>query len=177
MIRRDYILRMIEECIRALARISSLKQGQRWSEASAELDAEFNKLIGDGAQAVAQLSETELLARLMGAPYLVQVGLLAAVYLVAAKLALWLAIPAGYATAYGRPRHRPRRPCLETAPARNLIGAALANLTVNSSCPQRCLCERQYVGGAAGLRWRASSGCPTCSSAASRLSSLLHTRR
>ncbi len=65
MIRRDYILRMIEECIRALARISSLKQGQCWSEASAELDTEFKKLIGDGAQAVARLSETELLARLM----------------------------------------------------------------------------------------------------------------
>jgi len=65
MIRRDYILRMIEECIRALARISSLKQGQRWTEASEELDVEFKKLIGDGAPAVASLSETELLARLM----------------------------------------------------------------------------------------------------------------
>lgn len=65
MIRRDYILRMIEECIRALTRINSLKQGQRWSEASEELDAEFQKLIGDGAQAVARFSETELLARLM----------------------------------------------------------------------------------------------------------------
>lgn len=65
MIRRDYILRMIEECIRALARISSLKQDQRWNEASEELDVEFKKLIGDGARAVAQLSEAELLARLM----------------------------------------------------------------------------------------------------------------
>ncbi len=65
MIRRDYILRMIEEFIRALARISSLKQGQRWNEASAELDAEFKKLTGDGVQSVARLSETELLARLM----------------------------------------------------------------------------------------------------------------
>jgi len=65
MIRRDYILRMIEECIRALARINSLKQGQHWNEASEELDAEFKKLFGDGAQAVARLSETELLARLM----------------------------------------------------------------------------------------------------------------
>lgn len=65
MIRRDYILRMIEECIRALARINSLKQGQRWNEASDELDAEFKKLLGDGAPAVARLSETDLLARLM----------------------------------------------------------------------------------------------------------------
>ena len=65
MIRRDYILRMIEECVQALARIASLKKGQRWSEASEALDAEFQRLIGSGAQAVARLSETELLARLM----------------------------------------------------------------------------------------------------------------
>jgi tetratricopeptide (TPR) repeat protein len=65
MIRRDYILRMIEECIRALARINALKQGQRWNEASDELDAEFKKLLGEGAPAVARLSETDLLTRLM----------------------------------------------------------------------------------------------------------------
>ena len=65
MIRRDYILRMIEEFIQALSRLRSLKQGQRWTEAGDKLDAEFKKLVGDGAQAVARLSETELLARLM----------------------------------------------------------------------------------------------------------------
>jgi len=65
MIRRDYILRMIEEFAQALARMRSLKGSRRWGEASAILDAEFKKLIGDGAQAVARLSETELLARLM----------------------------------------------------------------------------------------------------------------
>jgi hypothetical protein len=64
MIRRDYILRMIEEFIRALARIQSLKQGQRWNEAGEALDDEFKRLVGDGAQAVARLSETDLLARL-----------------------------------------------------------------------------------------------------------------
>ena len=65
MIRRDYILRMIEEFAQALARIRALKSGRRWGDASAELDAEFIKLIADGAPAVARLSETELLARLM----------------------------------------------------------------------------------------------------------------
>jgi hypothetical protein len=65
MIRRDYILRMIEEFIQALARLRSLKQSQCWAEAGDELDAEFKKLVGDGAQAIARLSETELLARLM----------------------------------------------------------------------------------------------------------------
>lgn len=65
MIRRDYILRMIEEFLQALSRLRALKRGQRWNEASEELDAEFKKLVGDGAQAVARLSETDLLARLM----------------------------------------------------------------------------------------------------------------
>jgi tetratricopeptide (TPR) repeat protein len=67
MIRRDYILRMIEEFMQALARLRSLKQGQRWAEAGDELDAEFKKLTGNGVQVVARLSETELLARLMQA--------------------------------------------------------------------------------------------------------------
>lgn len=65
MIRRDYILRMIEEFMQALARMRALKQGQRWAEAGDELDAEFKKLIGDNVQSVARLSETDLLARLM----------------------------------------------------------------------------------------------------------------
>jgi hypothetical protein len=65
MIRRDYILRMIEEFMQALSRIRSLKKGQRWNEVSEELDGEFKKLVGEGAQAIARLSETELLARLM----------------------------------------------------------------------------------------------------------------
>jgi hypothetical protein len=65
MIRRDYILRMIEEFVRALARLNALKKGQRWAEASEVLDEEFKQLIGGGAEAVARLSEAELLARLM----------------------------------------------------------------------------------------------------------------
>src|SRR5689334_21588798 len=65
MIRRDFILRMMEECIRALARINSLKKAQRWNEASEELDAEFQRFIGAGPQTIARLSETELLARLV----------------------------------------------------------------------------------------------------------------
>ena len=65
MIRRDYILRMIEEFAQVLARIRSLKRSQRWGEASAALDSEFKRLIGDGGQAVARLSETELLSRLV----------------------------------------------------------------------------------------------------------------
>src|SRR6266568_3293677 len=65
MIRRDYILRMIEEFVQALARINSLKRSFRWDQAGDALDAEFNKLVGAGAPALARLSETELLARVI----------------------------------------------------------------------------------------------------------------
>ncbi len=72
MIRRDYILRMIQEFAEALARIRSLKQGERWNEVADTLDAEFRNLIGGDTAAVAALSETELLARIMrGEPTLV----------------------------------------------------------------------------------------------------------
>jgi tetratricopeptide (TPR) repeat protein len=56
---------MIEEFIRALARINTLKQSQRWQEAGRALDDEFQRLVGAGPQVVAQLSETELLAKLV----------------------------------------------------------------------------------------------------------------
>jgi len=65
MIRRDYILRMIEEFFRALSRIKSLKGGQEWREANAAIDQEFQRLMGMDAQAVAHLSETELLAHIV----------------------------------------------------------------------------------------------------------------
>jgi len=62
MIRRDYILRMIEEFFQVLARIDALKKGQQWEKASGELDEGFRRLIGSGAESVARLTETELLA-------------------------------------------------------------------------------------------------------------------
>lgn len=65
MIRRDYILRMIEEFFQVLARIRSLKQEQQWREAGRAVAEEFERLLGAGAQPVAQLTETELLARLI----------------------------------------------------------------------------------------------------------------
>lgn len=64
MIRRDYILQMIEECIQALTQIRLLRQGGRWEEARLAVDAQCEKLAADGARNLAQLSETELLARL-----------------------------------------------------------------------------------------------------------------
>lgn len=65
MIRRDYIVRMIEEFARALRRIQGLKRGEQWRQAGAALDDEFQKLTGTGAQAVARMSETELFAAIV----------------------------------------------------------------------------------------------------------------
>ena len=65
MIRRDYILRMVEEFIQALARIKMLQQGRRPEEAAGAIDEEFKRLVGQGAHVVAQLSETDLLAKLI----------------------------------------------------------------------------------------------------------------
>ena len=64
MIRRDYILRMIEEFIRALVRMRGLKKAGRWDEAAQAVDLEFKKLLDGGADAAMQLSEKELLAQL-----------------------------------------------------------------------------------------------------------------
>lgn len=65
MIRRDYILRMLEEFFEVLSRIRALQKGQKWGEASAITEQELHQLVGLGAQDVARLSETELLARLI----------------------------------------------------------------------------------------------------------------
>lgn len=65
MIRRDYLLRMIEEFCQFLRRLNSLKREQQWNEAAGQLEQEFRRLVGADAEEVAQLSETELLARII----------------------------------------------------------------------------------------------------------------
>ena len=65
MIRRDYILRMLAEFFEVLSRIRGLQKGQLWDQARQLTDQEFHRLVGLGAAAVAQLSETELLARVI----------------------------------------------------------------------------------------------------------------
>ncbi len=65
MIRRDYILRMIEEFLQVMMRINSLKRGQLWREADVLVDDEFKRLLGSGTLAVSRMSETELLAKLI----------------------------------------------------------------------------------------------------------------
>ena len=72
MIRRDYILRMIEQLTQVLTSVRRRTQDGEYVEAGTELDQVFRELTGRGADAVAQLSETELLAQLMlDAPTLV----------------------------------------------------------------------------------------------------------
>ena len=65
MMRRDYILRMIEEFFQLLSRLNAQKRGQLWQQAAGSIDAEFQRLVGAGAAAVVKLSETELLAKVI----------------------------------------------------------------------------------------------------------------
>ncbi len=65
MIRRDYILRMIEELRRVLEGIIALKQGRRWQEVAGTLDQQFNQLVGAGASEAVHLSEIDLLSRVL----------------------------------------------------------------------------------------------------------------
>ncbi len=65
MFRRDYVIKMIEECMQALMRIRQFRKDGRWQEAQSALDEEFQKLAALGPKGIAALSETELLARRM----------------------------------------------------------------------------------------------------------------
>jgi hypothetical protein len=65
MLRRDYILRMIEDFMQVLSRIKSLKAGQLWREAAGVVDGEFRQLLNSDARTVSRMSETELLAKIV----------------------------------------------------------------------------------------------------------------
>ena len=69
MIRRDFILRMIEEMGRALAQIRALRQSGRVEAAREVVDAECQKLTAMGVAGILALSETELLARVSEGQY------------------------------------------------------------------------------------------------------------
>lgn len=65
MIRRDYVLRMIEEFRQVLAVLVLGKAEGRWTEVTGKLDEEFAKWLGVSAQEAAELSDTEISARLL----------------------------------------------------------------------------------------------------------------
>ena len=64
MVRKDYILRMIEELAVVLRRVRKRIEDREFPEAGEDLDQAFRDLVGSGPDAVSRLSETELLARL-----------------------------------------------------------------------------------------------------------------
>ncbi|MGD0744632.1 MAG: DUF6483 family protein [Verrucomicrobiota bacterium] len=65
MIRRDYLLRQIEQFVGTLAKIAGLTKAEQWQEASTVTAGEFQRLTGMDAAGVVRMSETELLARLI----------------------------------------------------------------------------------------------------------------
>ena len=65
MIRRDYILRLVEQFVQALSKIQGFKKEQQWGDAEVALDEEFQRLIKRGAGGVGALSLTELLSQLI----------------------------------------------------------------------------------------------------------------
>jgi len=65
MIRRDYIIRLIEEFVEALARIRALKNERRTGEAALLTEEEFKRISGIDSESLLKLSETELLAKLI----------------------------------------------------------------------------------------------------------------
>jgi hypothetical protein len=65
MIRNDYILRMIEEFARIVSRIVSLRRAGSWQPAAHAVDDQCRELTGVSAAQAVELSETELLARVL----------------------------------------------------------------------------------------------------------------
>jgi tetratricopeptide (TPR) repeat protein len=65
MIRRDYLLRMVEQCVQALARGLRLTQEREFEAARGELDQGIRDLAGLDLEQVNRLSEAELMALLL----------------------------------------------------------------------------------------------------------------
>ena len=65
MIRRDYLLRQIEQFVAMLAKIAGLAKSEQWQEAATSVAGEFQRLTGVDGPEVLRMSETELLARLI----------------------------------------------------------------------------------------------------------------
>jgi tetratricopeptide (TPR) repeat protein len=65
MIRRDYIVQMVEEFVRAIMRIRGLRRDEKWQEADREIENEIKRLFGKEMGTLESISETEMLARLI----------------------------------------------------------------------------------------------------------------
>jgi Family of unknown function (DUF6483) len=64
MLRRDYLLRQIEQFTAVLLRMTGLTKAGQWEEASSFAKSQFKALAGDDISKLLQLSDTELIARL-----------------------------------------------------------------------------------------------------------------
>lgn len=65
MLRRDYILRMIEDFMRVLARVTRQKDERDWDGAEGTLEEQARELTGLDLETLASLSDTEIFARLL----------------------------------------------------------------------------------------------------------------
>jgi hypothetical protein len=65
MIRRDYLLRQLEEFVAAMAKLAGLAKQEQWQQAATVASEQFKALAGADADELARLSDTDLLARLV----------------------------------------------------------------------------------------------------------------
>jgi len=65
MIRRDYLLRQIEQFVAILTKIAGLAKNEQWQEAASSVAGEFQRLAGVNGPEILRMSETELLASLI----------------------------------------------------------------------------------------------------------------
>jgi len=65
MLRRDYLLRQIEEFVAAMAKLLGLTKNEQWQDASSLAAAQFQAIAGASAAELVRMSDTELLAQLI----------------------------------------------------------------------------------------------------------------
>jgi hypothetical protein len=63
MIRRDYLLRQIEEFVAVIAKMAGLTKAGQWEEASSTANSQFKALAGADVTELLRMSDTELIAR------------------------------------------------------------------------------------------------------------------
>ncbi|HEX3624746.1 MAG TPA: DUF6483 family protein [Verrucomicrobiae bacterium] len=64
MIRRDYLLRQLEQFVVVLQKLAGLGKAGKWDEASSVADAELKAIAGADAAKLLAMSDTELIVRL-----------------------------------------------------------------------------------------------------------------
>ncbi len=65
MLRRDYLLRQMEEFVAAMAQLIGLTKNAQWDEASTLAGGQFKAIAGASADELLKMSDTELLAQLV----------------------------------------------------------------------------------------------------------------